>query len=96
MKRVKFFDRLMRKRHARQRTAPRTQAADIETLETKQLLSASALFLPATGELNILLDNSENVRVSSSNGNLQVELINGSTITPVTRDRKHTSELQSR
>src|SRR5712691_6282376 len=58
--------------------------ANSESLEARQLLSASALFIPNTGELNIEFDSSDNVRVSSQNGNVRVEeeAANG-TFTPI-------------
>jgi Ca2+-binding RTX toxin-like protein len=57
----------------RRRSAPVARSAQVETFECKELLSASALFLPATGELNIQLNSGDNVRVSSVNGFVRID-----------------------
>ncbi len=55
-----------------------------ETMESRQLLSVSALFIPATGELNIQLDGQDSVRVSAAAGNVLVEVsTSGGGFTPV-------------
>ncbi|MFM9962800.1 MAG: Calx-beta domain-containing protein [Planctomycetaceae bacterium] len=70
---------LGRKRIAtRSRVAVRSRvAAQIESMETRQLLSGSALFIPATGELSIGLNSAESVRVSSLSGSVLVEVSTG-------------------
>lgn len=80
----RFLNRLIGKGHGRKGVVRAQPAVSLETLETKQVLSASALFLPATGELNIILNYNDTVRVSATNGALVVETLNGSTFTPVT------------
>ncbi|MFM9962801.1 MAG: beta strand repeat-containing protein [Planctomycetaceae bacterium] len=55
------------------RKAPRTRRSGVESLETRQMLSASALFLPATGELSIELDTDADLVITSNNGNLSVQ-----------------------
>ena len=46
-------------------------------MEGRQLLSASGLFIPATGELNLLLGSQDNVRISSASGRVVVETSTG-------------------
>ncbi len=65
-----------RKLAAGARKAPRTRRAGAETMEPRQMLSVSALFLPATGELSIEMDTTDSVRILANNGNL---LVQGST-----------------
>ena len=79
-----FLNRLVGNGNTRKRAARISRAANIEILETKQLLYASALFLPATGELNIVLNSSDTVRVSAPNGVVLIETLNGTTFTPIT------------
>ena len=56
-----------------------------EVLEQRSLLSASAVFVEATGELSIELDSSESAQVSSVNGNVLIGLSNnGSPYVPFT------------
>jgi Ca2+-binding RTX toxin-like protein len=52
-------------------------ALHAEVVESRQLLSSSALFIPSTGELNIELGSLDNVRVSSVAGRVQVETSTG-------------------
>ncbi|MCX7418660.1 MAG: Ig-like domain-containing protein [Planctomycetia bacterium] len=71
---------LNRRVTSRKRTSTRvnTPAVGVENMETRQLLSISALFIPDTGELNIQLDSDDNVRVGSSAlGNVQLEVGSG-------------------
>ncbi|MFM9962802.1 MAG: beta strand repeat-containing protein [Planctomycetaceae bacterium] len=84
MKLSKYLKRLTHKNLRRQRAAERTPIANFEMLETKHLLSGSALFLPANGELSIEINNTDSVRVSSANGLVVVETINGGTTTALT------------
>ena len=68
------------------RATKRTQSigASAEVMEQRQLLSASALFLPATGELSIELDSTDSVRITSIAGNLSVTAsTNGGAFLPV-------------
>lgn len=59
-------------------------AVQTEVMEPRQLLAASGLFIPATGELNLQLGSQDNVRVSSVGGNLLVETSTGAgTYSPV-------------
>ena len=46
-------------------------------MEPRQLLSGSALFIPATGELNIGLNSAESVRISAATGSVLVEVSTG-------------------
>ena len=46
-------------------------------MEERQLLSSSGLFIPATGELNLLLGSQDNVRISSVAGRVLVETSTG-------------------
>ena len=56
-----------------------------EVLEQRSLLSASAVFVEATGELSIELGSSESAQVSSVNGNVLISLSNdGSLFVPFT------------
>ena len=80
----RFLNQLVGNGNTRKRAARISRAANIEILETKQLLYASALFLPATGELNIVLNSSDTVRVSAPNGVVLIETLNGTTFTPIT------------
>ncbi len=47
-------------------------AKDVETVETRQLLSVSAIFISGAGELDIEMDSGDSVRVSSAFGNVVV------------------------
>ncbi|HLQ44867.1 MAG TPA: hypothetical protein VK137_09075, partial [Planctomycetaceae bacterium] len=70
-----------RGRHGRVESRGTLVAA--EQLETRSLLSASALLVG--NELNIALEGADSVRVSAIGGNLLVELAhNGGFLTPVT------------
>ena len=54
-------------------------------LEPRQLLSATGLFIPATGELNLQLGSQENVRISSQSGSVLIETSTGAGVySPVT------------
>ena len=53
-------------------------AAQSEVMEARQLLSSTGLFIPTTGELNILLGSQDNLRVSSVSGSVLVETSTGS------------------
>ena len=56
-----------------------------EVLEQRSLLSASAVFVEATGELSVELGSSESAQVSSVNGNVLISLSNdGSQFVPFT------------
>ena len=56
-----------------------------EVLEQRSLLSASAVFVEATGELSVELGSSESAQVSSVNGNVLIGLsTNGSPYVPFT------------
>ena len=52
-------------------------AAQAEVMEERQLLSSTGLFIPATGELNLLLGSQDNVRISSASGRVLVETSTG-------------------
>ncbi len=56
----------------RRSKTPTAVSAEVESMEARQLPSASALFLPATGELSIDLGESDSVQIGSFNGNLTV------------------------
>ena len=61
------------------RKKQRTPQIGVEAMEPRELLAATALFLPASGELSLDLDSSESVRISSVGGNVVVETaLNGS------------------
>ena len=47
--------------------------AGIESLEGRQLLSTSALFILSTGELDINLGSSDSVQVNAQSGNAQIK-----------------------
>lgn len=47
-------------------------------MESRQVLSSSGLFIPATGELNLQLGSQDNVRISSVSGSVLVETSTGS------------------
>lgn len=61
----------------RQRKAFSAAAIQAEVFETKQMLSTTALFLPATGEVSIELNTIDNVRITSVNGNVSVQVSSG-------------------
>ena len=65
--------RWQRKLAARTRKTQRAPQIGVEALESRELLSANALFLPASGELELDLDSSESVRIRSTGGNLVIE-----------------------
>lgn len=72
---------LNRRVTSRKRVNPNagTPRVGVENMESRQLLSISALFIQETGELNIQLDSDDNVRVgSSATGNVQIEVGIGS------------------
>ena len=54
-----------------------TPSAQAEVMEERQLLSSTGLFIPATGELNLLLGSQDNVRISSASGRVVVETSTG-------------------
>lgn len=84
MKLAKYLNRLTLKNRRRQRTSQVAPLARLEQLETKQLLSGSALFLPATGELSIEINNTDSVIVRSANGLVVIETVNGGMTTTLT------------
>ena len=86
MKLSNVWNRLRGPKNVRQRVAIAPSApAEVESFEARQLLSASALFIPATGELNIELNSNDNVRVSSVNGSVLIEVgANGGAYAPLT------------
>ena len=59
------------------RKTQRTPQVGVEAMEPRELLSATALFVPASGELSgeltIDLESSESVRITSANGSLVVQ-----------------------
>jgi Ca2+-binding RTX toxin-like protein len=70
---------------SRKRPTRVAHTADIEIVEPRQMLAASALFLPSTGELSIEINSSDSVRVGSVNGRVQVQTsINGGPFQTVT------------
>ena len=85
MKLSNVWNRLRGQDVRRKRVAlPFTAAAQVESMEARQMLYASALFIPSTGELNIELNSSDSVRVSSANGAVLIEVsANGSAYTPL-------------
>ncbi len=85
MKRTPWLKGLWQSMNHSARRRPGSMAvANSESLEARELMSATALFIPDTGELNIEMDSSDNVVVSSQNGIVQVEeeAANG-TFTPI-------------
>lgn len=85
MKLSNVWNRLRGQGDVRKQAAVAPSApAQVESFEARQLLSALALFIPATGELNLELNSSDRVRVSSSNGAVLIEVAaNGSAYVPV-------------
>ncbi len=79
-----LLNRLSNKNTRRKRAAYRAQVANLELLETKTLLSSSALFIPATGELSVEINNLDGVSVSSANGLVVIQTTSGGTTTTVT------------
>lgn len=72
-----WLNGLNRRITSRKRVSPNasTPRVGVESMESRQLLSISALFIQETGELNIQLDSDDNVRVgSSATGNVQIEV----------------------
>ncbi len=65
---------LNRQKTSRKRLAPKSNVASAETVESRQLLSVSALFIPASGELSIQLDSNDDLRLTAVSGNVQVEV----------------------
>jgi Ca2+-binding RTX toxin-like protein len=63
-------------RRSQRRSAP--LATNVELMEVRQLLAASALFIPASGELNVQLGSQENVRISAPQGAVLIEISTGS------------------
>ena len=67
------WTRWQRKLAVRSRKTQRTPQVGVEALESRELLSANALFLPSSSELDLDLDSSESVRIRSVGGNVVIE-----------------------
>ncbi len=68
-----IWNQWQRKLAAHNRRTQGTPQFGVEALERRELLSASGLFVPATGELSLDLDSSDSVRISSANGNVVIQ-----------------------